>query len=257
MLRACRVLWRLPGFLLILLLASCLAGLLTLLQTLLPQQVRQMRPRLTQSVMRALVWLLPFRVQVHGQPPQGTHLWVANHVSWSDIPLLGQLAPLNFLAKSEVRQWPLIGWLTVASGSLFIRRGGGESLAVRDQMQTHLQAGRALLIFPEGTTSDGHGLRTFHSRLLGCAGAAGIDVQPVAIRYGSGSPCTVSPFVGDDAFISHLLRLLAEPAIEVHLHLLPPLPSQGMSQRELAVQARLQISQVLSCTGRTEITPPT
>jgi 1-acyl-sn-glycerol-3-phosphate acyltransferase len=66
-------------------------------------------------------------------------LWVSNHVSWTDIPLLGMLTPLSFLSKAEVRTWPVAGWLAAKAGSLFIRRGSGDSQLIRKQMTRHLE----------------------------------------------------------------------------------------------------------------------
>jgi 1-acyl-sn-glycerol-3-phosphate acyltransferase len=81
-------------------------------------------------------------------------LWVSNHVSWTDIPLLGMLTPLSFLSKAEVRTWPVAGWLAAKAGSLFIRRGGRQPV---DPQTDDPPSGAAhpLLMFPEGTTTDG------------------------------------------------------------------------------------------------------
>jgi 1-acyl-sn-glycerol-3-phosphate acyltransferase len=103
-------------------------------------------------------------------------LWVSNHVSWTDIPLLGMLTPLSFLSKAEVRHWPVAGWLAEKAGTLFIR-GGGDGQRLREQISGQLEQRQPLLIFPEGTTTDGRSLRTFHGRLL----AGAID---------HGTPCS-------------------------------------------------------------------
>ncbi|MBF3247173.1 1-acyl-sn-glycerol-3-phosphate acyltransferase, partial [Pseudomonas aeruginosa] len=109
---------------------------------------------------------LPFEVRVSGEAPRQPMLWVANHVSWTDIPLLGALAPLTFLSKAEVRAWPLAGWLAEKAGTLFIRRGSGDSRLINQRLAEQLHRGRNLLIFPEGTTTNGESLRTFHGRLM-------------------------------------------------------------------------------------------
>ena len=114
-----------------------------------------LRQRLTRWFLARLGGALPFRVRVEGELPTQPMLWVANHVSWTDIPLLGALQPLSFLSKAEVRAWPVAGWLAHKAGTLFIRRGSGDSSQVGQQLTRHLQQGRNLLIFPEGTTTDG------------------------------------------------------------------------------------------------------
>ena len=93
-----------------------------------------LRLRLTRRFHAALAAALPFRVTLLGEVPCEPRLWVGNHVSWTDIPLLGQLLPLAFLAKAEVRGWPLLGWLAEQGGTLFIRRGGGDSAKIAEQL---------------------------------------------------------------------------------------------------------------------------
>lgn len=88
-----------------------LAGALKLLQVLSRRPAEHLRQRLSRLSLHWLVRCLPLRVRVHGQLPGQTALWLSNHVSWCDIPLLGALQPLTFLSKAEVRAWPLAGWL--------------------------------------------------------------------------------------------------------------------------------------------------
>lgn len=204
------------------------------------------RQRWSRWFMQRLVAALPFEVSVHGALPQRPMLWVSNHVSWTDIPLLGMLAPLSFLSKAQVRQWPLAGWLAEKAGTLFIRRGGGDGQRLREQISAQLAEQRPLLIFPEGTTTDGRSLRTFHGRLLAGAIDQGIDVQPVAISYlRDGQSDPIAPFIGDDDLVSHLLRLFAQPRGQVRIELLPALASAGKERAVLALQAQQAIHQAL------------
>jgi 1-acyl-sn-glycerol-3-phosphate acyltransferase len=149
------------------------------------------------------------------------------------------LAPLSFLSKAEVRTWPVAGWLALKAGTLFIRRGSGDSRLIQRQMTRHLQENDALMIFPEGTTTDGRSLRTFHGRLLSSAIDAGVPLQPVAIRYlRDGKPDPIAPFIGDDDLLSHLRRLFANEQGDVHIQLLPPIASQHQERASLAFQAQ-------------------
>ncbi len=157
----------------------------------------------------------------------------------TDIPLLGALAPLTFLSKAEVRAWPLAGWLAEKAGTLFIRRGSSDSRLINQRLAEQLHRGRNLLIFPEGTTTNGESLRTFHCRLMASALEAGVAVQPVAISYRrDGVPDALAPFIGDDDLLSHLGRLLRGERGSVHIQLLEPIPSQGLDRAELARQAQ-------------------
>jgi lyso-ornithine lipid O-acyltransferase len=109
-----------------------------------------------------------------------------------------------------------------------------------------LQHGRALLIFPEGTTTNGTTLRTFHSRLLACAIEAGTPIQPVAIRYLRGGQVDpIAPFIGDDDLFSHLLRLLATDVAVVEIQLLQPIASNGMDRNRLARHCHDAIAEAL------------
>jgi 1-acyl-sn-glycerol-3-phosphate acyltransferase len=227
-------------------LGALLAGAVSLLERWVRHDLMPTRQRLTRWFLARLAAALPFRLQVQGELPQQPMLWVSNHVSWTDIPLLGMLTPLSFLSKAEVRTWPVAGWLAHKAGTLFIRRGSGDSGLLNQQLGRHLQRGRNLLIFPEGTTTDGLGLRTFHGRLLSSAIDSGVALQPVAIRYlRNGQPCNVAPFIGDDDMLSHLLRLLGSDLGEVQIQLLPPIASGALNRNALARQAQQAISLAL------------
>ncbi|MCQ3000002.1 1-acyl-sn-glycerol-3-phosphate acyltransferase [Pseudomonas syringae] len=197
------------------------------------------RQRWSRWFMARLTAALPFRVTVSGELPRQPMLWVSNHVSWTDIPLLGMLAPLSFLSKAEVRTWPVAGWLALKAGTLFIRRGSGDSKLIQKQMGNHLQQNNALVIFPEGTTTDGTGLRTFHGRLMSSAIDSGVSLQPVAIHYSrNGKPDPIAPFIGDDDLLSHLRRLFANEQGDVHIQLLTPIATEGKERAALAYEAQ-------------------
>jgi 1-acyl-sn-glycerol-3-phosphate acyltransferase len=180
-------------------------------------------------------------------------LLVANHVSWLDIPVIGAQGPIGFLSKSEVRAWPLIGWMASVAGTLFITRGANQTGEMIRRIDERVRSGLAMCVFPEGTTTDGTRLLRFHPRLLAAGQGAGIRVQPVAVRFGtSGAPDPVAPFVGDDALLPHLARLLRHPGLRVRLHFLPPLEGDGLSRREIAAYSRCTIAAALGV----QTTPP-
>lgn len=205
-----------------------------------------LRQRLCRWFLGRLAAALPFEIRVAGELPDKPMLWVANHLSWSDIPFLGMLQPMTFLAKAEIRHWPVIGWLTTEAGTRFIQRGDGDSKSLSQQLGQELKQGRSLLIFPEGTTTDGVSLRTFHSRLLACAIETGVPVQPVAIRYvRNGAIDPIAPFIGDDDLLSHLFRLLAQDTAVVEITLLPPISSHDMQRNPLARRCQTAIAEAL------------
>ncbi len=209
------------------------------------------RHRLCRWFLARLAATLPYEVRVTGQCPTRPTLWLANHLSWVDIPFLGMLQPMVFLAKFEVRQWPLLGWLAAEAGTRFIRRGGGDSGMLTKVLSAELQQGRNLLIFPEGTTTNGATLRAFHSRLLSCAIETGTPIQPVAIRYlRDGQTDPIAPFIDDDDLLSHLFRLLAADVAVVEIQLLQPIDSRGMQRNRLGRACHTAIEEALYGSAR-------
>jgi 1-acyl-sn-glycerol-3-phosphate acyltransferase len=237
---------RVARVLLVIALGLTIAGVFAVMERLRIGNSMARRQRWSRWFMTRLTNALPFRVTVSGNLPGQPMLWLSNHVSWTDIPLLGMLAPLSFLSKAEVRTWPIAGWLALKAGTLFIRRGSGDSRLLQKQMCNHLQQDTDLLIFPEGTTTDGRALRTFHGRLLSSAIEAGVMLQPVAIKYTrDGKPDPIAPFIGDDDLLSHLKRLFANEQGDVHIQLLTPIATAGQERAALAFQAQQAVQMAL------------
>ncbi|WP_349343713.1 lysophospholipid acyltransferase family protein [Marinobacter sp. MMG032] len=183
---------------------------------------------------------LGLNIHQHGSPSNDTVLFVSNHISWSDIPILGSLAPIRFLSKAEVGQWPLIGWLARQAGTLFIHRGGGQARRVRGQIIENLQAGENVLVYPEGTTSAGLTVLPFHGLLLRAAPESKTPIQPVTIAYRRDDrPDHLAPFIGEDEFHSHLLRMLRQPSARVDVVFHEPVQSpEEVPTAELAASLR-------------------
>jgi 1-acyl-sn-glycerol-3-phosphate acyltransferase len=184
--------------------------------------------------------ILRLRVIRFGEPTPAPALWVANHVSWLEAVALESVAPLGFVAKSEVARWPVIGRIAAAAGTLFLRRGSPRAAARAAEAATlRLAEGRSVAVFPEGTSTAGDAVLAFKSALFEAPARLGCDVQPVSVFYPRlpGAPA-VAPFIGDDEFLAHLLRVLAEPEIVVELDFAPALSGHGRTREELASLAR-------------------
>lgn len=149
-----------------------------------------------------LWWWLPFayhklccrimglKVRVVGTPAKTRPaLFVSNHVSYLDIPVLGSAVPVAFVAKTEVAQWPGYGLLAKLQRTVFVDRRRNTTLEQRDSIRSRLASGDALVLFPEGTSNDGNRILPFRSALLSVAEAAPADrplaIQPVSIAYTS------------------------------------------------------------------------
>ncbi|MBI3901660.1 MAG: 1-acyl-sn-glycerol-3-phosphate acyltransferase [Nitrosomonadales bacterium] len=176
-------------------------------------------------------------------------LFVANHISWLDAVALNAAAPACFVAKAELADWPLLGWMCRRTGTLFIRRDLRRDAAhINERITAALQQEKCIAVFPEGTTTDGTHPGHFHSSLLQGALDAGAAIQPVAIRYhdGSGEHNGDAAYVGDMTFIQSLWKILCSPCLHATLVYLPHLPQAGKSRRILAAQAQGAVHTALS-----------
>ncbi|HEY1260850.1 MAG TPA: lysophospholipid acyltransferase family protein [Stellaceae bacterium] len=131
--------------------------------------------------------ILGFRVRTIGAPTtQRPALFASNHISYTDISVLGSLIAGSFVAKSEVAGWPFFGWLAKLQRSVFVDRQIRSTLSQREALGARLAAGDALILFPEGTSGDGSHVLPFKSALFGAidrSAAAPVAVQPVSIAY--------------------------------------------------------------------------
>jgi 1-acyl-sn-glycerol-3-phosphate acyltransferase len=164
--------------------------------------------------------LVGLRPTVTGEPSAGPVLMVANHISWLDILVLGGLLPPRFLSKAEVRSWPLVGWLSACAGTLYIRRGTRGGADSAGEAITHaLRHDARVLVFPEGTTTNGLSVRRFHPRLFQTAIDVGAPVQAVALHYTHESGINPKvPWIDDAGFLESLLEILAEREVPVEVH---------------------------------------
>jgi len=190
--------------------------------------------------------------RMHGAPPEvkdRAAVLVANHVSWLDIPLVHSVWQVSFIAKSEVRRWPLIGWLAARTGTLFIQRGKGRH-AVRINQAIHAAflAEDAIGVFPEGMTSEGTGLQPFHASLLQSAVDERALVFPVALRYlnEEGRVNVNASYVGDTSLIESMAMIRRERKIVSELIFLPAIDAEGRSRRDLARETHAAIAAALS-----------
>ncbi|MDJ0832518.1 MAG: lysophospholipid acyltransferase family protein [Gammaproteobacteria bacterium] len=172
-------------------------------------------------------------------------LIVANHISWLDILVLGGLFNVRFLSKSEIRGWPFVGWLSAASGTLFIERGRGSEIS-NTLITEALRQGDNVLIFPEGTTTDGVSVKPFHPRLFKSAISAQKPVTPVMISYlHRHQPNTGIAWDDDTSFMTTLWHIIGSWRTDVQVHCFAEQSSAVESRKELAKRCHQQIQQRL------------
>ena len=185
---------------------------------------------------------------IHGEINQTPTLFVVNHISWFDIPALGSAVPVHFLSKDEINSWPIIGMIAKKAGTLFIKRGarGAAEQSVAEIAQA-LKNGGHVIIFPEGTTTDGTSVNRFHSRLFQAAIDADTQVQAIALLYPH--PQGVhpkAPFIGDTQFIESTLDMISEKQMDVELNFLPAIKANQYTRDQLATMTRDQILTVIN-----------
>lgn len=196
-----------------------------------------------QGVLRTL----NVHLHLEGQIATGAVLYTPNHISWLDIPCLRSVVDAVFVAKEDVHRWPVIGRLSKRAGTIFLKRGGhNASNETAEHMTWSLARHQSVIVFPEGTTSEGRTVRYFYGRLYQSVVRTRGEVQAVAIAYphADGTHPHV-PFTGDDDLVRHLWRLLKEDKIDARLVFCPPLPAAGQERRALAARTRVQVLETL------------
>ena len=185
----------------------------------------------------------------------------ANHVSWLDIFALSGVRPTRFVAKSEIRDWPMAGWIAERAGTLFIRRERRRDTSrINELVHGALADGDCVGLFPEGTTTEGDRLLRFHTSLFEAAVANRARVHPAAVRYehADGSLCRAMAFVGEVSFVQSLGLVIRQRGIVARLAFAPPLETAGSTRREVAAAAEDSVATLLRLApeDRPPRTPP-
>jgi 1-acyl-sn-glycerol-3-phosphate acyltransferase len=198
-----------------------------------------------------LLRIVGVAVSVEGEPPAAggeATMIAANHVSWLDIFAVQSVRPTRFVAKSEVRDWPLAGWIAERAGTLFIRRGLRRDTArINELVHAALAQGDCVGIFPEGTTTEGDALLKFHSSLFEPAVANSARVHACAIRYAhaDGSLCRAIAYVGELSFMQSLGLVMRQRGVVALVRFAGAIPTEGVTRREVAAAARARVASLL------------
>ena len=217
---------------------------------------------LTVQYARALCKLMGIRVETFGRPcKEHGVLLAANHMSYLDMPVLAGVIPVAFVAKSEVAKWPVFGTLSHLARTVFVERERRSKAGLqRDRIRERLEQGGTIVLFPEGTSSDGNRVLPFKSALLASADAMVLEndgskrrvlVQPVSIAYTRlhGIPMgrEFRPFVawyGDMDLAPHLWEAFCRGPIDVMVHYHPPLTvDQFPSRKELTAECERLVAE--------------
>ena len=212
-------------------------------------QSRPLTPFITQAVCRICLRIIGIEYHIVGRPMPNNGAIVANHSSWLDIFTLNAAQRIYFVSKSEVANWPGIGWLARATGTVFIKRDRQQAKLQRELLSNRLQAGHKLLFFPEGTSTDGRQVLPFKSTLFSAFfddnTQQNLYVQPVSVVYQAPKGCDgrFYGWWGDMAFDAHLLYMLGrwrQGRVEV-IFSTPVAIAEFSSRKDLSKHLEVQV----------------
>ncbi|GAB4231387.1 MAG: lysophospholipid acyltransferase family protein [Acidobacteriota bacterium] len=183
--------------------------------------------------------ILGMELHVEGDPPSRGFLLAPNHTGYLDIFVLAALAPVRFVAKAEVRRWPLVGWMAARARQLFVRRTRSRRLReTLELVDEALRRGHNVCVFLEGTSTGGDRVGRFHSSFLAPAVAGTAKVVPVGLRYIPSDPrVQVAEDVAywkEHTFVPHLVRFLGLPPVRVRVRFGEPWDFRGLPRSHAA-----------------------
>jgi 1-acyl-sn-glycerol-3-phosphate acyltransferase len=222
-----------------------------ILRVVFPRATPQLRRRILRWWAGKLLRVVGVTIRVEGSPPgfaEHGAMIVANHVSWLDIFAISSVRPTRFIAKDEIRDWPLAGWIVERAGTIFIRPERRSDLArINTLVGSALQQGDCVGLFPEGGTTRGNRLLKFHSSLFEAAVANHAQVLPAAIRYErpDGSLSRQMAFVGELSFTQSLGLVIRQRGVVVRIAFSPVLEVEGVGRRELAKRVEQRVASLL------------
>jgi 1-acyl-sn-glycerol-3-phosphate acyltransferase len=199
---------------------------------------------------RQLLEVLGVDLRPAGRPVDGG-LLVGNHISWLDIFAINAVAPAAFVSKDDVRGWPLIGWLSARTETIFLERGSRAAAArARKLIGEALRRRQRVVVFPEGTTGLGEQVQPFHGAMFQSAIDSGMLVAPVAIRYTDryGARSTAAAYVGDTSLWQCIRSISTASGLRVQVDFLATLDPADVDRRHLAGHAHRAIAHAIGVT---------
>lgn len=245
-----RVSFPLAGFRLVRVGLLILSGVLTV-GLIYPWIDDAARFRIKQRWSKTLLTILDVRLDADLGGDVSGRLLVANHISWLDIFVINAVFPSAFVAKAEVRQWPVLGWLAAMNDTVFLQRGrGGQAAVINHAIGQKLCSGKTVAVFPEGTTSDGRQVLKFHAALVQPALDLGRPVVPLALSYWQGGERSLAPrYDGAISLGACVLSIAGCRGLTARLQGLEALGCGGEDRRRTAAAAQAAIAAEIAGMG--------
>ncbi|HRK97894.1 MAG: 1-acyl-sn-glycerol-3-phosphate acyltransferase [Alphaproteobacteria bacterium] len=189
--------------------------------------------------------IIGLKTEICGEPVHGQQLiYISNHLSYLDIPVIGSYLLASFIAKEEVAHWPVLGFLSKVQQTAFISRTSAHAKKVTNALDSMLKQGKSLILFPEGTSAAGTGVLPFKSSLFSLAmpkDMKPIPIQPFIINLilVNGEPTTshnrdLYSWYGDMDFAPHIWKFMKNKGATVRLTFLPVVqPDEAIDRKAL------------------------
>lgn len=209
---------------------------------------RDILPKYIQTFCRKMVNSFGVEVVQVEHVPQTHGLWVSNHVSWLDIPVVGSVAPVFFLSKAEIGEWFIFGRLAKAGGTLFIKRGSGDVEGVAGQIANFLKDGSSVVFFPEATTTDGKQIKKIHGKLLQASMDTGLPICPVVIAYvnADGTLSDECAYYGKRTMADSLKLVADSTGVTAYVLPLEPILPENKTRSELTAELQTAMEEGLA-----------
>jgi len=203
-------------------------------------RLEKIRAPVVRFFYRVCCMIFGLRITVEGViAPNRPLLLISNHTTYLDIPVMGSLVNLSFTPKSEIRSWPVIGYLGVLADCVYIERRPAYMQQAATEMREKLAAGKVLSIFGEGTTTDGVHLKPFKSGFMSLAIEEELPVQPISLAYTHFGDRRIADdnreevaWVGDATFFRHFWHVLSQPSVRIHVKVHPLIPPHTYGDRK-------------------------
>jgi 1-acyl-sn-glycerol-3-phosphate acyltransferase len=214
----------------------------------LPTITRRQRNWVISYWSRRLLHIMHIQIKIQGTPPHhdlASTMFVGNHISWLDIHVLNSIRAVRFIAKSEIKSWPIFGWLAKQCNTLFIERDQKkDAVRVIDTAATSLEKGDCLCFFPEGTTTDGTTLLTFKGSLMQAPINAKAKVWPFVIEYPNkhGHPNLAMAFAGETTLLESIWQIVSLSKPQATITFLARISPEGHERRGLTIAVRHAIA---------------
>ena len=198
--------------------------------------------------LRFTAWIVGARVKIVGTPLRRDVFFISNHISWVDILSMAGASGTAFVAKQELSEVPVIGWLCGLNRTVFVKRENRMGVAEQiNALREALQDNWSVTVFPEGTVTDGHSLLPFKSSMISVLEPppAGVMVQPVVLNYGENAEDIA--WIGEESGLHNAMRVMARKgSFPLSLHYLEPFsPVDYRGRKAVAAKAREEIERQL------------